>query len=193
MNSIYAIRNDGFKFQELDLEIDDIIDNFPEDIDYKSAHDFSIENIAMTSWWPPIKTDFLNIADASPAPIPDISKWIDATLVLSPKAFRFIGETLKPFGELLPVTIAGETFHIFNCLTVAEVDEQACEKKFYQGEEMGIQTLAFKTGTEEQSLIFKTPYQNCMDLFCGEFLKHAVESFELTGVVFDANLAQNFD
>ncbi len=192
MNTIYAIRNDGFKFQELDLEVGDFIDAFPEEIDYNTAHDFSIENLAMGKWWTPLTTNFINIEDSSTAPIPDICKWVDATLVLSPKAYRFIGETLKPFGELLPITISGDTFYIFNCLTTAEVDEQKCEKEFHQGEEVGVKVLAFAAENQEK-LIFKTPYQSCMDLFCSNRLKEVITSFGLTGVIFDEKLVRKFD
>ena len=56
--SIYAIRNDGFRYQELDLEINDVIDSFPDEVSYDDAHDFSLNNLSLKDFWPNIATGF---------------------------------------------------------------------------------------------------------------------------------------
>lgn len=190
---IYAIRNDGYGFQELHLEIDDFIDNFPEEIGFHEAQDFSLINHSMSSWWQPIDTHFSAIEGDTKAPVPDIAKWINATLVLSPKAFLAIGETLKDSGEFLPININGQEFQIFNCLTMLNIDSTQSEKGFYEGEETGWKTIAFNMIEASKLVAFKSPDQGCLDLFCGEELKSLITKHHLKGVTFDGNLVRNFD
>jgi hypothetical protein len=42
-------------------------------------------------------------------------------------------------------------------------------------------------------VIFKSRLQNAASLFCTGRLKQVVETYELTGVVFDTNLIEVFD
>ena len=191
--TVYAIRNDGYDFQELDLEIDDFIDARPKGVDERLVLDFSLENYAMSSWWPRPDTEFVAIDDDADAPIPDICKWIDASLVFSSKAHRLLGDTLKPFGEFLPLTIRGEAYYIFNCLTLAKINEELCEKNIYKGEEMGIKSLVFDENDIVDKLVFKTTYDSCMDLYCSERLKNIVQDYQLTGVVFSQKLVEDFN
>jgi len=191
--SVFSIRNDGYDFQELDLEIDDFIDARPADIDQRLVLDFSLKNYAMSSWWPTPDTEFVAIDDNAGAPIPDICKWIDASLVLSAKAHRLLGDTLKPFGEFLPVTIRGEAFYIFNCLTIAKINESLCEKIIYKGQEAGIKSLVFDEKDIADKLIFKTTYDSCMDLYCTDRFRNIVQDYELKGVTFSEKLIENFD
>lgn len=190
MSKIYAIRNDGYLYQELDLQIDDFIDLRPSKIDEDTVLDFSLTNHAMADWWTTPDTEFNAIADASD-PIPDIAKWIDSSLVLSPKAYRALGDTLKKWGELLPITVKGEIFYIYNCLTYGEINEDLCEKSYYEGEEFGIKTIVFNDNDIKDKWAFKTKYNSCFELYCGDRLKNAVESFGLKGVIFSERLANN--
>lgn len=153
----YAIQQDGFKFQELDLDINDLIESFPETYDYGQVHDFSQENIAMKDFWPNFQTGWREI-EGEENLIPDITPWINATLVLSSKAHRFLADTLSQFGELLPFTIDGDTFYIFNCLNL-----------------------------DESGLVFKSKEHHCFDVLCNEVFKTSVENFGLTGIVFQTD------
>jgi hypothetical protein len=36
-------------------------------------------------------------------------------------------------------------------------------------------------------VVFKTPEQHCIDIYCTDRLKNAIQDFELSGVVFDKN------
>lgn len=161
----YAIRRDGYDYQELDLEIDDFVEIFPEDIDYNAIHDFSVGNLSLAQYWKPLKTGFSEIQGEKNL-IPDICNWINATLFLSPKAYRFLKETLNPFGEFLPVFIGNDTYYIFNCLTIVNGDVSAESIK--------------------DKLIFKVPEQLCIDIYCTDRLKNAIESFDLRGVIFES-------
>lgn len=179
--NIYAIRRDGYKYQELDLDINDFIDDFPEEIDYGTAHDFSSENLKMAGFWKLYSTGFSEI-EGQENLIPDICNWIDATLLLSPKAHRLLGDTLVPFGEFLPIVIEGETYQIFNCLTTAEVNDKASTETH----------LEFDEASVGESLAFKSPFQLCQDIYCTERLKSLIEDFDLKGIVFDTRLSSPF-
>lgn len=161
---IYTIRRDGYCFQELDLEIDDFIEIFPEEMDYNTIHDFSLENLALAKYWKPLRAGFSEIQGEKNL-IPDICNWIGATLFLSPKAYRFLKETLTPFGELLPVLIEDDIYYIFNCLTIAVGD--------------------ISTESTKDKLIFKIPEKYCIDIYCTDRLKDAIESFDLRGIIFE--------
>ncbi len=172
--NIFAIRRDGYNYQELDLEVDDFIENMPEELGYNTTHDFSVENLALAQYWKPIRTGFSEIKGEKNL-IPDVSNWIGATLFLSPKAHRLLGELLAPFGEFLPVQIDEDTFYIFNCLTIVNA-------------KLSNEKLDFDEISIKDKVVFKTPEQQCIDIYCTERLKSATESFELKGVVFDRNL-----
>lgn len=192
MNKMYAIRNNAANYQELDLQIYDVIASKPANINEDTVLDFSETNYAMVDWWTTLDTEF-NPIDNPSEPIPDISKWIDATLVLSPRAHRLLGETLKEFGELLPITVKGEIFYIFNCLTYGKIKEELCKKSYYEGEEFGIKTIVFDETDVQEKLIFKTAYNSCFELYCGDRFKNAVETFGLTGSIFSEKLVEDFN
>lgn len=189
--TVYAIRNDGYRYQEFDVEIDDILCEFPEDIDYDKAHDFSLNNLAMAEWWPNVSASFRPIDDESSQPVPDTCKWIDATLVLTPKAYRLLGSTLAAWGEFLPVKVNGETLFIFNCLKNISIDGSSSEKEVFDGIVMGYKSITFPIGADE-NLLFKSPEQSCLDVFCNDRFNSIVKEFELTGIIFDDSLVRKF-
>lgn len=181
---IYSIQDDGFDFQRLDLMLDDVIDARPEDVAEDDVLDFCQTNIRFAAWWPTPETQFVSVDGDQNAPVPDISKWIDASLVLSPKAYRYLGDLLKSWGELLPVIVGGDTFYIFNCSTFGEVDDSQSEKEYYEGEVVDIKKLVFNADDVAEKLIFKTPFNSCIEIYCGERLSVLVREFELSGVAF---------
>ncbi len=182
---IYAMRNDGIKYQELDLISTDILDFFPPDIDEVDILKFSLRNTSLKKYWQLRKTGWHKI-EGEENLIPDITNWIDASLVLSPKAHRYLEDLMKPFGEFLPIQIEDDKdpHYIFNCLTVAEVDEAQSNP-----EENKMMFLEESVG---DNLFFKTPYQGCLDLYCTERAKDLIQSLEFQGIVFDERLYTEF-
>ena len=184
----YAIRNNDEEFQYLDLTVMDILRNAPEDIPMDDILDFHRHNTAMAGWWKTPETGF-KANDAFPTDsIPDVSVWPIASLVLSPKATRLLRDTLEPFGELLPVIVGDDTFHLFNCLTLGE--EDTTEFNYEDGMKMEMTSVTFKPGDLS---IFKSKQEKCLTLFCSDRFKSAIESFELDGISFDENLIERFE
>lgn len=181
---IYCIHDDGLDFQRLDLMIDDIIEARPNDVSEDDVLDFCQANGGMAGWWPAPETSFIAESGDESDPIPDISKWIDASLVLSPKAHRLLGALLEQWGELLPVIISSEKFYIFNCITFSEVDLSLSEKEYFEGEEVGIRKIVFDETDVAEKLIFKTRFDSCVGIYCAERFKFLVEDLGLTGIEF---------
>ncbi|WP_444997490.1 hypothetical protein [Aliikangiella sp. IMCC44359] len=178
---IYAIRNDGFKYQELDLLITDIFDYFPESFTERDIVYFSLNNTSLSDFWQFKKTGWSKI-EGEENLIPDITKWVNATLVLSPKAHRYLGDMMSPFGEFLPIQIEDEEdpHYIFNCLTTAKVDESKSNSEENK--------MIFLEKSVGDKLFFKSPYQSCQDIFCTGRIKEQIESTGLTGIIFDDKL-----
>ncbi|WP_444941262.1 hypothetical protein ACJJI3_01585 [Microbulbifer sp. ZKSA004] len=191
MPAIYAIRDDGFRFKNLDLSILDIARHAPDDSDPDSILDFSLRNTAMAAWWPPMGAHFLSNEGFEGSPIPDISSGLGATLVLSPKAKRYLGDLLESYGELLPVEAEGEVYYLFNCRTFGQEDLDVSQHEYLGDTPISLKALAF-TGDAEKLATFKSKFENCATVFCNEQFKCAVEKFELTGISFDENLVEQF-
>ena len=142
MSDIFAIRKDIPKYQILDLDMLDVTRNMPDHVDMDSVYDFSQLNTSMGEWWEPPETKYIDTEKGN-SKIPDISCWIDASLVLSPKAYRLLRDSLNPIGEFLPVSIDDETHYIFNCFQLAEANEEKSvfnEEKDYRA---GLKHLEF--------------------------------------------------
>lgn len=194
MNNIYRIENDGHKFKWLGLEIHDIIDMMPEEYSLKEIHRFNYFNLSLAKGWDNVSATFKPNFDRIDDPIPDISLWIGyASLVLSERAFDALGDMLKSCGELLPIACNGDTFHIFNCRTLADADESRSKQIIFDGQSVGVEKIAFDDKEINGKAIFKSKYNSCVDLYCDESLKNAVEKYELKGVAFSTELVPSFD
>lgn len=191
MPNSYAIIN-AEKYQVLDLEIDDVLNFSPDNIDMDDVLEFHSRNTAMKSWWKTPVVEFINLTETDHAPVPDICHWIDSGLILSPKAYRLLGESLQPYGEFLPLLVGEENYQLFNCFTVGDADEENSQFEYYEGQKLGIVKLVFEDQAVD-NLIWKTPLESCLSLFCSDRLKDMVESYELTGIWFDTNLVQYTD
>lgn len=186
MNEIFAIRKDLPRYQVLDLGLTDITRHLPDSVDLDSVFDFSELNTPLTQLWQTPETRYVN-SDKKQGLQPDISCWVDATLVLSPKAYRLLKDVLQDTGEFLAVKIIGETHYIYNCFTWGEVNEGACQFNDEEGMLAGLKHLEFKSNASNL-LVFKAEIERGLTLFCGERFKEVVESFELHGIIFDENL-----
>lgn len=184
--TIYAIRKDIPDYQVLDLDLMDVTRNLPDEIDLDNVYDFSQLNTAMASWWKTPDTGYLSTGSKK-AQVPDISCWLDATLVLSPKAYRLLKDTLVSFGEFLPVKVGDDLHYIFNCFALGQADENRCVFNEEEGMLAGLKHLELDDGVSNL-LVFKVKLENCLTLFCNERFKGIVDSFELNGIIFDEDL-----
>ncbi|RZK24915.1 MAG: hypothetical protein EOO43_06875 [Flavobacterium sp.] len=187
MNNVFAIRKDIPKYKVLDLDILDITRELPDNIDLDSVYNFSQLNTSMASWWVTTDTKYVSTNNRGDAKDPDISCWIDATLTLSPRAYRLLKDLLSEYGEFLPVSISGELHYIFNCFSEGEPIKEACVFNNEEGMQAGLKYLEFDKSVSNL-VVFKTKIESCLTLFCNNRFKEIVESFGLNGVIFDENL-----
>lgn len=186
MSHIFAIRKDLPTYQVLDLDLLDATRNVPDTVDLDSVYDFSLRNTPMLEWWEAPETKFISV-ESGKSQVPDISCWIDASLVLSPKAYRILKDSLSAMGEFLPVSICEEVYYIFNCFQLADANEETSVFDEEAGYRAGLKHLEFDERASDL-LVFKTKSENCLTLFCSQRFKEIVESCELRGIVFDEDL-----
>ncbi len=187
MSQIYAIRLGGLQYQELDLNLTDLFEDLPEEYGLDYLRDFSILNAEMLSWWGTPSAEFLSRPKYPNGEIPDISLWGGATLVLSPRAFRYLKESLNAYGEFLPVCVEGETFYIFNCLRVVDADEGKSEFSCEGDVKLWLKSLVLPVSAGD-NFVFKVPLQSCLTVYCNNKFRDSVLEFELTGIEFDESL-----
>lgn len=189
--TIFAIRNTPTHFQQLALQLPELFSHVPDSIDIDQVLAFSQLNASLAAWWPTPETHFIPVVDSANTDIPDISQWLYASLVLSPRAYAVLYEHLHTYGEFLPINVGEERFYIFNGLTFAEEDEAQCLSERQGDETLGLKKLVFKAQAEEL-LVFKSALENAATLYCNERFRQTVEEHQLTGVVFGSQLIEVF-
>lgn len=187
MKDVFALRMDARAYQELDLKITDLMSHMPDGFPLKDLVYFSAQNTKMADWWQTPETRFAGGGEG--AEIADLTLWIHATLILSPKAYRILGESMRAFGELLPVNVGEETYYIFNCLQFGQEDMEVCVYDASDEALDRLQCLEFEKSASNQ-LLFKSELDKCLNLFSNQKFKDLVEHYELTGICFDETLVQ---
>lgn len=174
--SVYFISQTNFDYQELDLEVDDFIDHFPDTISDLDAQRFSYAGVQLADFWPNMEVS-LRETEFGNNFLPDIGHWMHAALFLSPLAYRYIGELMKPYGELLPIKIEGECWWIFNCTTSAELLESKATDE-----------VKFNAFSVEGKLLFKCTDARAQGIYCSNKFKDLVESYGLKGISFESSI-----
>lgn len=186
---IYAIRNDDMKYQQLDLDIIDLLDHKPDSIPLEAFMSFEQNGLSLKEWWPnTLELDFYK-PRAQANKIPDVSVWTGSTLVLSPRADRLIGEKLKHYGELLPFRFQNENWFLFNCLNSVHSDPDQTDYHVLDGENGSVKRLGFHD-TANEVFIFKCPEEYSLTPFANEFFKNTLKEYEIGGVLLDDNLIE---
>lgn len=158
----------------------------------KAFMSYSQDNRSLKDVWIDQGGAFVKVEGLKATEAPDITVWNSANLVLSPKAFDLLHDELNSDGEFLPITINGSNSYVFNCLNVVEVDPSASEADIVNGLWMGIKKLGFSEGDVSSNLIFKTSFDRCSALYCGEAFRTLIEKHQLTGLLFLKDLVNDF-
>ncbi|WP_370978597.1 hypothetical protein [Agaribacterium sp. ZY112] len=158
----------------------------------KEFQSYPWDNKSLVKCWVDIGASFIKVEGLEQTKAPDITTWNRSHLVLSPVAYKAIGLDLEPYGEFLTITIDGEAYKVFNCLNVVEVDSSQSKSDIVNEQWMGIKSIGFPKDTIDNNLIFKTKFDRCGSLYCGEALKEMVERHKLKGVNFLDNLTEDF-
>jgi len=186
--SFYALERDGYEYLFLDLTKRDVLRRAPrdKDLEFDDVMKFSQSSRPMKDWWPELETTLRANEDIVTPKEPDLSIWSGgAALVLYPRGYRLLGEWLSQFGELLPVKVMNQSdpCWIFNCRAKKDVDPEKSSWEYVDDMPLHIESIGF-TESEDDPVIFKTDFDNCSFLYCGERFKAAVVEMGLEGLSF---------
>ena len=124
--------------------------------------------------------------------IPDITDWTISDLVFNQKTYQIFSETLKDYGEFLTISVEGIPYYLFNVLKVIDqdaIDESQSEQKLKDGQYEGLVKLKFREDKIKDLLLFRTSYDEYLNIYCQDDFKNMVEKSALSGLIFKTDLA----
>lgn len=121
--------------------------------------------------------------------LPDISLWALGNLVLNPKAYDVLKDTLASSGEFLPLIIGDVTYYMLNTLFV--IPEEGIDRSneieiVDSGVHMGQKNIVFNETALGGRDIFKTPTDKLRASYCTKVFKALYDQHKLNGLVFEA-------
>jgi len=194
--SVYRVCEDFENFLSFDCT--------PEELQSKMGENFLyMLNLsgpeAQPDWIKPNGLFRLDEQNTTASQLPDISYWATSHPVFNQKAYNALATPLESYGEFLPVNVQGNTYYIFNILNVLDesfIDLDKSEQEFetIDGETMrtGLHKLQFKENLLNDTLVFKTAYDDYINVFCNDKFKQLVEEADLKGITFKLDLASVF-
>ena len=185
----YKLRDQTEAYQSFHIDPDDIYDAMGDEF----ALNFGVKGKSVKQAWVPVRCEFFKPDEFSAATrIPDLSIWQTGILVLSAKAHDVLGDELERFGEFLGLTCGTDFYYLFNTLHIKPdevVDIANSEQDVDQGLFMGIKRLAFNEPMVVDDALFKTGYDQLLNIYANEKFKTIVEENRLEGLVFNRDLA----
>ena len=156
----------------------------------KAFMSYGWDNLSLKDAWIDIGASFVEVEGLSLSKRPDITTWNGANFVLSPKAYGLLEQTLRKYGEFLPITIDDEEYQVFNCLNVVHADKEKSESDIVDGLWMGVKSIGFKDEDIKSNLIFKSRFDRCGSIYCGDEFKQLIEELKLEGLLFLKDLVK---
>ncbi len=131
--------------------------------------------------WKTFKAEWQSEADTRKM---NFATW-QRNICFSPESYLKLASKLKAYGEFLPISVEGETWHIFNIIRTLDADPEQSRKAFVDGEESTyVEAIGFLPNQED--LIFKSSYDGCMGIYCQDEFIDLVEG--LSGLDFSTDL-----
>lgn len=143
----------------------------------------------LNSWVAPKFSFFMSENDdGETEQLPDISLWALGNLVLNPKAYVVLKDTLASSGEFLPLIIGDATYYMLNTLFV--IPEEGIDRSnevdvVDSGVHMGQENIVFNETALGGRDIFKTPTDKYRASYCTKAFKALYEQHALKGLIFE--------
>lgn len=141
--------------------------------------------------WAPIEIQFSS--DRKNNKVPDISVWNLSCLILSDEAKKVLEPELKHIGEFLPLK---DGFYIYNCLNSVggdAIDQANSSFDINDSDSVHIpKKLHLLDEKVSDKFLFKPAFTHNGFLVCLDGFKEIVESNNLSGILFESDLAQIF-
>ncbi len=187
----YKISFDYENYFNLDLDLEDLGDELEDSLGEDQFYNYSWNNISLKEHWVDIGATFIDV-DLNNTKNPDITVWNSSNLVLSKAAYDALAPKLDEYGEFLPITVDGAPHYVFNCLNAVEADKSKSKADIDNNLWMGIKSIGFSEEAISNNLIFKTRFDRCSALYCGEEFKNLIDSSKLEGLLFMEDLVSYF-
>lgn len=158
----------------------------------KAFMSYGWDNLSLEEAWVDQGASYVKVEGLNAKIRPDITAWNGANLVLSAKAYDALCERLDRYGEFLPITIDGEASFVFNCRNLVIADKSVSEADIVDDLWMGVKSIGFTNEDVQNNLLFKSKFDRCSSLYCGEEFKALIEGLELEGLVFLEDLVGGF-
>jgi hypothetical protein len=158
----------------------------------KAFMSYSWDNLSLKDAWVDQGGSFDTVEGLKSTQKPDITTWNGANLLLTPKAYDGLKEHLESYGEFLPITIDEQEHYVFNCLNVVTADKAQSEADIVNDLWMGIKSIGFEDEIVDSNLVFKSKFDRCSTLYCGQKLKDLTDTLGLEGLLFLEELTADF-
>ncbi|MCO1336507.1 hypothetical protein MO867_19425 [Microbulbifer sp. OS29] len=189
----YKISFDHIGYLNLSIDLEELMFTVGDSLGgMKAFKTYSWDNKALSEIWEDVGGTFVKVNGLKHTERPDITTWNGANLVLSQKAHSALSKDLAPHGEFLPITLDGAPYIIFNCLNAISADKSVSEADIQNDLWMGVKSIGFTEEDVDQNLIFKTKFDRCVTLYCGDRFKSLVEDANLKGINFLEDLVAAF-
>ena len=187
---IYKVKRDEAHYQQLTLDAFNLGDQLASSgIGLDECANLGLLNVELANRWVRVESSFSPLLDHPTAvKIPNISIWVNATLVLSEKAYAGLKLALVDFGEFLPINVNGFTYYIFNLLVEGKRDQEKTQYEWEDDLAIELVSLAFDQADIQDKHLFKSFEHGFGGVFCSEAFKATCEELDLDGLVFDENL-----
>ncbi|TNC83795.1 MAG: hypothetical protein CSH37_12960 [Thalassolituus sp.] len=122
--------------------------------------------------------------------LPDIYTWNGCFLVLSERAKCNLEDLLALFGEFLPFTLDGQSYHLLSLHNVVTPLSDQSEELLENGIAVGIKSLAFNLPDIGAPAVFKTDFDYFNHVYCTDHFRKRVMASNLeVGITFVSELA----
>lgn len=189
--SVYKILPDYEKYRAFKLPMKDVLLTLSKDIPAPKLMHFYKHNLSLKGAWSNITASF-EAVDSISAVVPDITAWVQGTLVLSQQALEAL-PGIVAYGELLPVETPSGPYWILNCMKKVDADEHNSKNITEAGQVLDVQSLQFNAEEAAHAGLFKSPFDGYRSLFCSEQLMDSIQKSRLKGLIFSENLVGGFE
>ncbi|WP_444932013.1 hypothetical protein ACJJIF_09700 [Microbulbifer sp. SSSA002] len=185
----YKISFNHEDFLNLSIDMMELMFTVGESMGGMKAFDnYPWDNKSIKDVWEDHGGTFIHVDGLDQVEKPDVTTWNRSHLVLSTKAQSVLSEELAPYGEFLPITLDGQPYVIFNCLNTVSADKSVSRADIQNDLWLGVKSIGFSDEEVTSNLIFKTRFDRCANLYCGDRFRDIVEGAGLKGLKFLENL-----
>lgn len=178
-HSIYAVHPDSRHYKSFVLDRQRV----RKALGHETEFHFARAPKRYLNSWQPFDINFENLGASIRVAMPDIMVR-NGRLFLSLAAYEALSPIIAEHGEFLPITYEGTNGFIFNVLSVAGDIFEANEGSSNKNELGEVKSLHSRNN---KMALFRTAADGYLDIYCGEFLKDAIEKNQLKGIKFSGD------